>query len=211
MLSVVNVYLPYSCDGKTELFSDYLGKLGNMIDGLLSTNFCIVGDFNAGLSNRFGDVLDTFCDDYDLLVSGYEMLPSEKYTYISDSHSSCSWIDHCVSTKTAHAYISYMEVLHNFIFTDHRPLVIAFKCSHLPRFAAKGIKLCAPPLKWKNASESEIAAYHDHTKRLLFNVTLPLSLLSCSTTCDGHDKLFCTKAITIIDNFKKALGDTDNR
>ena len=26
---------------------------------------------------------------------------------------------------------------------------------------------------------------------------------------DGHDKLFCTKAITIIDNFKKALGDTD--
>ena len=26
---------------------------------------------------------------------------------------------------------------------------------------------------------------------------------------DGHDKPFCTKAITIIDNFKKALGDTD--
>ena len=28
---------------------------------------------------------------------------------------------------------------------------------------------------------------------------------------DGHDKPFCTKAITIIDNFKKALGGTDNR
>ena len=26
---------------------------------------------------------------------------------------------------------------------------------------------------------------------------------------DGHDKSFCTKAITIIDNFKNALGDTD--
>ena len=26
---------------------------------------------------------------------------------------------------------------------------------------------------------------------------------------DGHDKPFCTKAITISDNFKKALGDTD--
>ena len=26
---------------------------------------------------------------------------------------------------------------------------------------------------------------------------------------DGHDKPFCTKAITIINNFKKALGDTD--
>ena len=30
-------------------------------------------------------------------------------------------------------------------------------------------------------------------------------------TSDGHDKPFCTEAITIIDNFKKALGDTDNR
>ena len=28
---------------------------------------------------------------------------------------------------------------------------------------------------------------------------------------DGHDKPFCTAAVTIIDNFKKALGDTDNR
>ena len=28
---------------------------------------------------------------------------------------------------------------------------------------------------------------------------------------DGHDKPFCTTAITIIDDFKKALGDTDKR
>ena len=26
---------------------------------------------------------------------------------------------------------------------------------------------------------------------------------------DGYDKPFCAEAITIIDNFKKALGDTD--
>ena len=30
-------------------------------------------------------------------------------------------------------------------------------------------------------------------------------------TIDGHDKPFCTKAITIIDNFKNARDDTDNR
>ena len=132
LLSVVNVYLPNGGDGNTELFLDYLGKLGNMIDGLPSTNFCIVDDFNAGPLNCFGDVLDTFCDDCDLLVSDDEMFPSETYTYISNSHSSCSWIDHCVSTKAAHASISHMEVLHNFILSDHRLLVVAFKCSHLP-------------------------------------------------------------------------------
>ena len=30
-----------------------------------------------------------------------------------------------------------------------------------------------------------------------------------NTISDGHDKPFCANAITIIDNFKNALGDTD--
>ena len=34
-------------------------------------------------------------------------------------------------------------------------------------------------------------------------------ILHPSVGSDGHDKPFCTKAITIVDNFKKALGDTD--
>ena len=32
-----------------------------------------------------------------------------------------------------------------------------------------------------------------------------------ATSIDGHDKPFRTKAIKITDNFKKALGDTDNQ
>ena len=36
-------------------------------------------------------------------------------------------------------------------------------------------------------------------------------LLYVLRSSDGHDKPFCSKAITIIDNFKNALGDTDNR
>ena len=31
------------------------------------------------------------------------------------------------------------------------------------------------------------------------------------TPSDGHDKPFCAKALTIIDNFKNALSDTDKR
>ena len=37
------------------------------------------------------------------------------------------------------------------------------------------------------------------------------SVLGGSIGSDGHDKPFCTKAITIVDNFKKTLSDTDNR
>ena len=34
---------------------------------------------------------------------------------------------------------------------------------------------------------------------------------TATAVSDRHDKPFCTTAITIIDNFKKALGDADNR
>ena len=37
------------------------------------------------------------------------------------------------------------------------------------------------------------------------------TLIMSAVVSDGHDKPFCTTAITIIDNFKNALGDTDNR
>ena len=46
---------------------------------------------------------------------------------------------------------------------------------------------------------------------MLSSCTEKVILYSLCTISDGHDKPFCTKAITIIDNLKKALGDTDNR
>ena len=36
-------------------------------------------------------------------------------------------------------------------------------------------------------------------------------ILGVAAGSDGHDKSFPTKAITTIDNFKNALGDTNNR
>ena len=50
----------------------------------------------------------------------------------------------------------------------------------------------------------------DRLKAAQFSfASLNYEVASSSTASDGHDKPFCIKAITIIDNFKKALGDTD--
>ena len=40
-------------------------------------------------------------------------------------------------------------------------------------------------------------------------LTSPTGQLNSIVGSDGHDKLFCNEVITIIDNFKKALGDAD--
>ena len=62
-----------------------------------------------------------------------------------------------------------------------------------------------------------IAAVYFFAFLFLDALNFSLRALACGLSlrfnmaCDGHDKPFCTKAITIIDNFKKAQGDTDNR
>ena len=43
-----------------------------------------------------------------------------------------------------------------------------------------------------------------------FGTSYVSSVTGVVVVSDGHDKLFCTKMITIIDNIKNALGDTDN-
>ena len=42
------------------------------------------------------------------------------------------------------------------------------------------------------------------------NTLLHRRKLCIDAYSDVHDKLFCSEAITMINNFKKALGDTDN-
>ena len=42
------------------------------------------------------------------------------------------------------------------------------------------------------------------------NTLLHRRKLCIDAYSDVHDKLFCSEAITMINNFKKALGDTDD-
>jgi len=43
------------------------------------------------------------------------MLPADSFTYASDTRGSCSWLDHYVSSKSAHNSIQKIEILHKFI------------------------------------------------------------------------------------------------
>ena len=79
---------------------------------------CIIGDFNASYNNMFDPLLNSFCQDFNLTMSDEAMLPKKFFTYVSDVHNTCSWIDHCVSSCAAHTSITNIEVLHDFITSD---------------------------------------------------------------------------------------------
>ena len=111
----VHVYLPCCCESNTDTYLEYLIKLGELCEDIQHPNICIVGDFNvrdfnASNNNMFGPLLNSFCQDFNLIMSDEAMLPKKSFTYVSDAHNTCSWIDHCVSSCAAHTSITKIEV-----------------------------------------------------------------------------------------------------
>ena len=60
-------------------------------------------------------------------MSIHNNLPADSYTYVSDTHGTCSWLDYVVSSKSAHDSIHNIEILHQFILSGHRPVAATIK------------------------------------------------------------------------------------
>ena len=124
VLNFINIYLQYCCPSNTDMFFQYLSKLNIMFESFDNPNLYVVGDFNANDNNLFGDLLKNFCLNHDLIISDQDILPDNSFTYFSHYHGTTSWIDHCLCSFSLHYIISQMEVLHNVITSDHRPLLL---------------------------------------------------------------------------------------
>ena len=93
-----------------------------------------LGITNAGITNTFGGFLDDFCMENDFIISDYALLPQDTFTYISDAHSTTSWIDHFVSSFSVHQAMLNTDVLTECIISDHQAVAVSIQCSHLPEF-----------------------------------------------------------------------------
>lgn len=170
----INVYMPY-CDPQNEdLYLSTLAKINSFVDDSPYSNIVLVGDFNAGPTNAFGRLLDAFCDDGNLLISDYSFLASESFTYISDSHNTTSWIDHCVTSSNMHQSISHMEVLHDFVISDHRPLSICLEASKLPDLVASSEKeSLTGRVDWENLTNEQLRCYYAASEIHLRRIGIP--------------------------------------
>ena len=119
-LNFLNVCMPDCCDSNYDEHMNYLSKISTLCDEIDSPNIFIVGDFNSCPNNNFGELLSQFCLEQELTISDKINLPADSFTYVSDTHGTCSWLDHVVSSKSAHDSIENIEILHQFILSDHR-------------------------------------------------------------------------------------------
>lgn len=180
-ICLINVYMPYCCSSNIDDYLDHLGKLTTMLHEQECPNMCMLGDFNAGTTNMFGQLLSSFCKDNDFTVSDQILLPADSFTYISDAHGSTSWIDHCISSNSAHQAIAHIKVLHDFIISDHRPLAITFACSTLPQLQVdRHLQPALQNINWKNLSHQQKETYSIETRNCLAQLYIPPDVADCN-------------------------------
>lgn len=186
-MTLVNVYLPYCCEANTDKYLEYLGNLSVICENHQNPNLCILGDFNASSTNMFGSIFKSFCQDQNLILSDDILLPNGTFTYVSEAHGSCSWIDHCVSSSATHKSINKIEVLHNFITSDHRPLSVFFNCNMMSKrdITEPDIPV-SNSVKWEKVSQQQKADYSEICKIKLTSINPPLEVLQCTdaSCCD---------------------------
>jgi len=140
-----------------------------------------VGDVNAGVTNTFGGVLEDFCMENDFIISDYALLPQDTFTYISDAHSTTSWIDHFVSSFSVHQAMFHMEALTECIISDHRAVAVSIQCSHLPEFDEEVMEPQPSRIDWLKVTAQEREVYYHASKNLLDQRNWPQTLGTVKT------------------------------
>ena len=128
----------------------------------------VIGDFNASKKNDFGPLLSDFYQDNNFFMSDDHLLPENTFTYVSDINGACSWIDHCIASPEAHKMINKMEILHNFVISDHRSIAVSVICAQFKNIRnglcdANSNKSYNKKIRWQSIEDhkkSDVLGFH---------------------------------------------------
>ena len=214
---IVNVYLPYCSPENHDEFLVYLSKIDDLITASRTPNVFVVGDFNADVANSanhaFGkDMLD-FCSYENLIISDIAELSLDSFSCFSEAHSTTSWLDHIVSTKSAHSSICNINIKYDFISSDHFPITFNVDCNIVASDPisntnnANGIS--SSRVFWDKLSSQDIKVYTDRTKHYLSNVPFPHDLAMCedSNCSNPSHKALLQKTYTLICDALKTASE----
>ena len=126
------------------------------------------------------------------MISDERLLPVDSFTYLSDSHNSTTWIDHCLSSASADQLIDSIKVLHQYLIFDHRPLLVLINC--VPSYTCQDNKDLHTNnfkhINWPTLSSSKKVEYYQNTKLAMSDIPLPLNDISCQNPgCNDENHL----------------------
>ena len=167
-LVILNIYMPYQCIQNQEQYIDNLWNIYSFIESINTTNFMIIGDWNANLgisgNSLFGPIMEDFCSENNLIISTKKLLPPDTYSHISRRTDSIfkSWLDHVVPSMDCHMAIGKIDMLYNLKDDDHIPFIAHIKVGDIPKVSRETNDV-SPKVNWINIKDSEIQRYCNNT------------------------------------------------
>ena len=171
-----------------EKYLQTLSSLESIIEDMDFDSIYFVGDFNADpISGRAWQNLSHFMVTNSLKCFDVETLPRETFTFLNYGNSVGRWLDHIVGRTHADIAIENINILHDVVGSDHRPvefkLVVRSKCNFSEDAQPNDSKATDRHLNWNNLSsrefekinysvDSNLKGFRDHT---VFNC----SVLGC--------------------------------
>ena len=192
-LYFINVYLPYQCPDNYDVYAEYLVKISAIVEDCHSTKIAIIGDFNAAVGTTFEDELLELCTHHKLIIADYEKYgrTSNQFTYVSDAHSTTSWLDHIICSFDFYSIISDLFILDKLPSSDHLPLCCTCRFElDLELSDSSGVGVIVPTTnyQWCKASYAEIDNYRLRSQILLSEINIP-DVVRCYNTasvCNEH-------------------------
>ena len=211
-LVILNIYMPYQCSQNQEQYIDNLWNIYSFIESINTTNFMIIGDWNANLgtsgNSLFGPIMEEFCKENNLIISTQNLLPPNTYSHISRRTDNIfkSWLDHVVSSKDFHSVVKKIDMLYNITDEDQIPFIVHIKVDHIPKVCSETNNVL-PKINWCIAKDCETQKYYDNTDEMLSYIGLPLNALRCNNpNCNNieHNKNLSNFHENIINSLKKS-------
>ena len=128
------------------------------------------------------------CRENNSILSDVETLASNNdiFTHYSAAHHTVSWLDHCVTTTSAHNLITDITMCDRYVVSDHLPLRIAVNCDIISiSDEYSRIDSCDQIILWNSVTDTDKATYTNKCDELLQKINLPTESLLCrDVNCD---------------------------
>ena len=189
------MYLPYQCPDNYDLYVEYLGKLSAIIEDYESSKVGIIGDFNAAVGTTFEGELLEVCTRHELIISDYEHFGrnSSQFTFVSDAHSTTSWLDHIICSFNLFTILSDLCILDKLPSSDHLPIGcnLCFDldtCMSTPSVSDScDVKLPTMKCQWSKASDVEIEYYRMKSYISLDTIFIPDVVKCVNNNCSSKE------------------------
>ena len=202
------VYMPVDL-GHSDCLESYIETCANiraLYTECDAVHLVIMGDFNCQPHSRFYDIMLNLAEDNNLQISDIKRL-SNVVTYCSDDGLRTSWIDHCLCSQSVDECISSVEVLYQFISSDHKPLKIHFdNIRAIASAAPQSTNSSELVYDWSKANDYNMQLYQSILADCLNNVNIPVNLFRYSDHDGCAEKLITEYYEAIVNSINNACN-----